>query len=293
MSENETKKMSNVARTFANELVTSLKLDAPIDLVDVCRHLGLEIRYCDASGFDGALVCSKENRVGTVLIKKSIRELGRMKFTIAHEIAHYVLPHHGASGSVCGPRDVENWDRTLPEEEQEANAFAGELLIPQSLVEAALLREKPNFDAIRSLSAKFETSLTAAAYRAMQLTPFRAAIVWSTNDIVRWFKASEEFEAFVSVRESVSEGTYAHDCFKGISVPDDFRSVKSASWLAASSAGNPEYILEHSIWLPFYNSVLTLLYVEDVGHSLQDDDRGSLEEMNPEDFTVKRKRWPR
>lgn len=285
--------MSNVARTFANELVTSLKLGAPVDLVDVCRLLGLEIRYCDASGFDGALVCSKENRVGTVLIKKSIRELGRMKFTIAHEIAHYVLPHHGASGSVCRPKDVENWDRRLPEEEQEANVFAGELLIPQSLVEAPQLREKPTFHAIRALSARFETSLTAAAYRAMQLTPFRAAIVWSTNASIRWFKASDEFEAFVSVRESVAEGTYAHDCFKGIAVPDDLKRVNSHLWLAASTGANPDYIFEQSLLLPFYNSVLTLLYIEQTAHSLQDEEEGKLEELEPESFTLQRRKWPR
>src|SRR6266852_2607106 len=107
--------MSDVARTFAIELVTSLNLGAPVDLVDVARRLGLHIRYCDASGFEGALVCSKDNRVGTVLVKKSIRELGRRKFTIAHEIAHYVLPHHGTTGSICTAREVESWDRRLSE----------------------------------------------------------------------------------------------------------------------------------------------------------------------------------
>ncbi len=285
--------MSDVARTFASELVTSLSLDAPVDLVDVARRLGLQIRYCDASGFEGALVCSKDNHLGTVLVKKAIREIGRRKFTIAHEIAHYVLPHHGTSGTICRPKDVENWDRSLPEEEREANVFAGELLIPQSLVDASLLAEKPTFRAIRGLAAKFETSFTAASYRAMQLTPFRAAIVWSMDSVVRWFKASDEFEAFVSVRESVSEGTYAHDCFNGIAVPDDLKSVRSDLWLAASRRSNPDYILEHSIWLPSYNSVLTLLYIEDVGHSLQDDEGGALEELQPEDFTLRRRNWPR
>jgi len=285
--------MSSVARVFASELVASLKLAAPVDLIDVARALGLEIRYCDASGFDGALVCSKQNHVGTVLVKKSIRELGRRKFTIAHEIAHYVLPHHSATGSVCSSREVENWDRSLSVEEIEANVFAGELLVPERLVDPTVRRERPTMSVIREMSTKFETSLTAAAYRTMQLTPFRAAIVWSTGGVVRWFKASEEFEAFVSVRESVAQGTYAHDCFRGMPVPDMLKSVKSDLWLAESNRGNPDYILEHSIPLPSYNSVLTLLCIEAVGHSLQDDDEGALEELNPEDFTLRRRNWPR
>lgn len=285
--------MSSVARVFASELVASLKLGAPVDLVDVTRALGLEIRYCDSSGFDGALVCSKQNRVGAILVKKSIRELGRRKFTIAHEIAHYVLPHHGATESVCSAREVENWDRSLSDQEIEANVFAGELLIPERLVGPAVRRERPTMSIIRGMSAKFETSLTAAAYRTMQLTPFRAAIVWSTAGVVRWFKASDEFEAFVSVRESVAEGTYACDCFRGIAVPDELKSVRSDLWLATSGRVNPDYILEHSITLPSYNSVLTLLCIEAVGHSLQDDAEGTLEELSPEDFTLRRQKWPR
>ncbi len=285
--------MSSVARAFASQLVASLKLDAPVDLVDVTRALGLEIRYCDASGFDGALVCSKQNRVGTVLVKKSIRELGRRKFTIAHEIAHYVLPHHGATGSICTAREVESWDRRLSESEVEANVFAGELLIPERLVDPAVRRERLTFPIIREVATKFETSLTAAAYRAMQLTPFRSAVVWSSSGVVRWFKASEEFEAFVTVKESVAQGTYAHDCFSGIAVPDELKMVKSDLWLRASARGNPDYVLEHSVPLPAYDSVLTLLCIETVGHSLQDDEEGTLEELSPDEFTLRRRNWPR
>jgi hypothetical protein len=166
-------------------------------------------------------------------------------------------------------------------------------LIPEALVDAIVSKRKPTFETVRGLSAKFETSLTAAGYRLMQLTPFRAAIVWSTKGVVRWFKVSEEFEAFVSVRESVTQGTYAYDCFKRVAVPDELKSMRSDLWLAESRRGNPDYIFEHSLWLPSYDSVLTLLYIEDVGHSLQDDEQGVLEELDPQDFTVKRKRWPR
>jgi Zn-dependent peptidase ImmA (M78 family) len=283
--------MSNAARVFAGELVSSLKLTAPVDLVDVTRALGLEIRYCESSGFDGALICSKQNRVGTVLVKRSIRELGRRKFTIAHEIGHYVLPHHGSSENVCSSREVESWDRRLPDQEVEANIFAGELLIPERLVNPEVKRGKPTMSIIREMATNFETSLTAAGYRAMHLTPFRAAIVWSTNGIIRWFKASEEFEAFVSVRESVAEGTYAYDCFRQKPVPDELKTVRGDLWLAESRSGNPNYIFEHSLWLPSYDSVLTLLYIEETGHALADDEQGSLDELDPEEFTLRRKRW--
>jgi Zn-dependent peptidase ImmA (M78 family) len=253
--------MSDAAKVYAQELVSVLKLAAPIDLVSVATHLGLTIRYRDISSFEGALVCSKQHHVGTVLVKKSIREVGRIKFTIAHEIGHYVLPHHIGNESICAASEVENWDKRLSKPEQEANIFAGELLMPETLVGGSILRDKPSFDAIRGLATAFETSLTAAAYRSMQLTPFRAAIVWSTQGEIRWFKASSEFAAFVLVRESVASGTFASDCFHDRPVPDDMRTVRSDLWLASNST-NPGYIFEQSIRLPSYDSVLTLLLIE-------------------------------
>jgi hypothetical protein len=285
--------MSTAATTFANELVSALRLTAPIDPADVAQQLGLEVEYCHSSGFEGALVCSKEKRVGTILVKKSIREDGRRRFTIAHEIAHYVLPHHGTTGSICRPKDLENWDRSLPDQESEANIFAGGLLIPRVLVEAVVSRSRPTFHLIRDLSNTFETSLTASAYRTMGLTSFRAAIVWSTAGVIRWFKASEEFGEFVAVKDSVSAGTYAYDCFQGLAVPDGLRTVKSDLWLADSRRGLPDFLQEHSIWLPSYDSVLTLLYIEESAHSLVDQDEEALEELQPEDFTINRRKWPR
>ena len=50
--------------------------------------------------------------------------------------------------------------------------------------------------------------------------------------------------------------------------------------------------LEHSIGLPNYDAVLTLLQfqLKDVG---DEEDPPNVEDLDPEDFTLKRKRWPR
>ena len=135
--------MSSLPATFASEFVTALKLVAPIDPEYVAKRLGLEVEYCYASGFEGALVCSKETRAGIILVKNSSREDGRRRFTIAHETGHYFLPHRGAKDSVCGSKEVESWDRSLPDEEPEANDFASQLLIPRSLVGPALVWGEP------------------------------------------------------------------------------------------------------------------------------------------------------
>ena len=110
--------------------------------------------------------------------------------------------------------------------------------------------------------------------------------------MIRWFKASEEFLAFVSVKDPVVEGTYAHDCFCGLEVPDDLKSVRADLWLAQSKR-NPEFVQEHSIWLASSNSVLTLLFIEESSVALSDPEGDDLEELQPEDLKVNRRKWPR
>jgi hypothetical protein len=39
--------------------------------------------------------------------------------------------------------------------------------------------------------------------------------------------------------------------------------------------------------------VLTLLYIEESAHALVDQDEEALEELQPEDFTINRRKWPR
>jgi Zn-dependent peptidase ImmA (M78 family) len=285
--------MSNAASTYAMELISALTPSAPIELAALANTLGLEIEYCSASGFDGALICSKSNRVGTILVKDSIREPGRKRFTIAHEIGHYVLPHHGHAGCLCGSDDVESWAQSIADHEREANIFASELLVPRALVTEKVRQSHPTFDLIRDIAGTFSTSLTASAYRVMDLTGFRAAIVWSTRGVIRWFKSSDEFDAFVSVGDRVEQGSYAYDCFKRKTVPDELKSVHANLWLVSPEASSDGYVLEHSVWMPFYDSVLTLLYLETPSSAARYDDDGRLEELDPEDFTLRRRRWPR
>ena len=105
--------VSSAAKTFASELVATLKLTAPVEPGEVARPAGIGSPILQrfrvrrrACLLEGTIVS------GTILVKDSIREAGRIRFTVAHEIAHYVLPHHGVNGSICRAKDVESWDES-------------------------------------------------------------------------------------------------------------------------------------------------------------------------------------
>lgn len=50
---------------------------------------------------EGLLIRSQGIPRGIIAVKKSIRSEGRKRFTVAHEIGHYVLPGHDEYGSVA------------------------------------------------------------------------------------------------------------------------------------------------------------------------------------------------
>lgn len=78
----------------------------PLDLTLLCKELGLRMREVPAYGFDGALVLSKTAQKGIIAVNASLREKSRKRFTIAHEIGHFVLPYHRLLKTVCDEKKI-------------------------------------------------------------------------------------------------------------------------------------------------------------------------------------------
>lgn len=281
--------MRDRAALYAGLLLEKLAVKRVPDVRDIAHSLGLGIEEGDVTGFDGALVRLKGASSGIIALRKSIREVGRKNFTIAHEIAHFVLPNHDES-SVCRSSQIETWSEGLAARELEANEFAAELLFPESVVRATVGRPEPALAVARSISQIFSASLTASAYRFVELTSFRCAVVWSSHGRVNWFKPSAEFGQWVTLRDSVDPRTFAFDCFENRSVPSKPEAVPADAWLNGSNLRTNAVILEESCSMPFYDAVLTLLWIKDVIETTGSEDY--LDEMDPEDFTLARRRWP-
>jgi hypothetical protein len=92
----------------------------------------------------------------------------RRRFTIAHEIGHWVL--HVSNGNVCACRPDEVVDdhraRKLRKAEAEANDFAAELLMPEPLVTEYCKRLGAN---IVALAEDFDVSVPALKLRLTRL----------------------------------------------------------------------------------------------------------------------------
>ncbi|MFO0959689.1 MAG: ImmA/IrrE family metallo-endopeptidase [Isosphaeraceae bacterium] len=91
----------------------------------LARHLEIEVQYNDLVGLDGW--CLRCNDRAIIQINKSVAQ-ARQRFTLAHELAHLVL---GTMPDLFA--DPSNHQRERNGDEREANRFASELLLPESI----------------------------------------------------------------------------------------------------------------------------------------------------------------
>ena len=127
-----------VARKAAARLLDEHELtEPPIDVETLAGTLGLSVERRALGDLDGELR-------GTRIIVNRDRHRVRQRFTIAHEIGHFVLhTAHGATAQV----------------ERQADAFAAALLMPQPLL-ARAVREMPR---LADLKRHFDVSEPAMA----------------------------------------------------------------------------------------------------------------------------------
>ena len=175
-----------------------------------------EIREEPLTGLAGCLIVPENKSQGAIAVDSKMGE-GRKRYTIAHEIGHYVNPLHQASspeGFRCTRMDMLT-DNAAPRNrhakmEAEANQFAAELLMPAEWVRK-FLRPKVGSDLqhIFDMAKTFEVSKEAAARRYLTFAPEPSAIVFSHRGQIRYVKKQDDFP-----RMSVWNGdSLPSDCY--------------------------------------------------------------------------------
>jgi IrrE N-terminal-like domain len=262
------------------------------DLAYIAGRIGLRIEEVDSEGFEGSLVRALDGPKGIIAVKKTIREVTRKRFTIAHEIGHYIIPSHRMLVNVCTNGMVETWRDSVKGPELEANEFAVELLLPAHQVRGLLRLNDPSLETIANVANLFETSLTAAALRFIELTDLPCAVVWIENNRAQWYRRSKTLPLYLPKEILPCEGSFAIRIADGREAQKDFAQVEAEAWLDQRDATRVNRVLEHSIRLPRYNAVLSFLWFE-LKDEFDHDEPPALDDLDPEEFTVRRKNWRR
>lgn len=154
--------------------------------IDLRRNLGLTDRTFDLE----ALVADLEIKVGYAALPVGTDGLSieiqgqqwiilgrepvsprRRRFTLAHELGHWMLAHPSA----CGPLEV--LGRSSAPEERAANEFAANLLMPPGLFRKDSAKRPPRMGEIQALSELYSVSRAAAALRFIKFTDEPCALV--------------------------------------------------------------------------------------------------------------------
>jgi Zn-dependent peptidase ImmA (M78 family)/DNA-binding Xre family transcriptional regulator len=121
---------STAPRSAVEELLVKYKIkEAPIDVYQVAIDLGINVKFSALSNLSGAFVRGKEGKKASGILLNSNQPEGRLRFSLAHEIAHFYLNHYE-------DRDLEGTSlgRQTLMTEKDADSFASDLLIPPSFL---------------------------------------------------------------------------------------------------------------------------------------------------------------
>ena len=284
------KALTEEAMTAA-ALRAELEIPPKVDLDQIAGQLSLTIVEVESKSFEGALLRSSRTVSGRILVRKGIRESGRRRFTIAHEIGHYIL--HGDQQTPCSPRVIENWKEGQPRPEREADTFASELLLPTNDVTQYVNKRWPSMEVIADVADHFGASLMAAGRKFCDVASQSCVIVWSNQHLIRWFHGSPTFAHFVEVGKQIDFDSVAYRAYEGKPLPVEMEEVPAEAWIKSSWLKENAVVSEQTVPMPSYDGCLSLIWVRRPIEDRPTAEDELLHELSPDDFTIKRKRWPR
>jgi Zn-dependent peptidase ImmA (M78 family) len=186
-----------MARQHGERVASEHGFDAfPVDPFAIAEQndILVEAKAADKPGVSGGIIF-QDGGVG-IFYATDIKSLGYQRFTVAHELGHYFLEGHPEEIRKLAPFHVSRAGFTQGDTsiEIEADHFASGLLMPTRLVKKSLLGSVVGLSGIETLSERSECSLTAAAIRAAECSPYPMAIVVSRDDAVAYSFMSDGFK---------------------------------------------------------------------------------------------------
>ncbi|HEY1039516.1 MAG TPA: ImmA/IrrE family metallo-endopeptidase [Bacteroidia bacterium] len=214
---------------------------------------------------EGRIVFGKEKAI--ITINSDIAYPGKKRFVIAHELGHYEM--HRNVHTVHNDTDATLEFFQSGNHETEANEFASELLMPESLFKKECTGKKFSPDLLRQLSEKFQTSVTSTAYKYFEIGDHPICLFYSHNNKVRYWKRPDDYQHFIVDRTRLSppEDSVAAEFFTKQKIYPKEQSkqqIWKSTWFELKEWENDNdfKIYEYCIITPKYNTVLSIVWEE-------------------------------
>jgi Zn-dependent peptidase ImmA (M78 family) len=154
-------------------------------------------------GIDGMLSRREKKKDWCISYDETVLVPGRINFTIAHELGHYLLHRKQSDIFQCGKSEM--LDYASPESmriESQANTFASYLLMPRNDFEAQISGQELTFELLRHCADRYQTSLTATVIKWLEFTEQAAMLVVADHDeYICWTYCSQAAKRIKAYKE--------------------------------------------------------------------------------------------
>lgn len=276
-------------RKLAMEIHRQLRLQfgtvpLRVPLEGIAQAIGIvEIAEHETEAFEGTLLVKGDK--GAIALRRGMRS-GRRRFTLGHELGHFVNPWHRTSGNrfECSGGDMRRkrdrateWD-SRPQQERmeiEANEFSAALLLPapEFKDERAKFGKDPAIADIAALAKQFDVSLEFMASTYVDTSKHMIGIILSQHGCVTRPILKKDFP-FLGLRKGAP---LPHDsrtvAFRRRGAPGDISSAEDVlrtGWLenrGRVTALTEQVMLQQDGW------AVTLLWADEEDDDPDDDDR--------------------
>lgn len=188
-----------------------------------------EVKAANIQRFEGALLPGEDKKKWLLLYNDRLTSPGRVRFTQAHELGHYILHRLTRESFQCSHADMLNWSKDERDIEAQADLFSSYLLMPLNDYRKQI-NAPVDLDLLSHVADRYGVSLTAAILKWLEYTNDKAIIAMSNDGFLNWAWSSDpaaKAGAFFRTRTQtipVPNGSLAADPLvrqnkKGVEIP--------------------------------------------------------------------------
>lgn len=243
-----------------------------IDIEAIAQYCGATIVYEPLRGCAARIIGMRDRAIITI---DSEERRERQRFSAAHELGHWMHDRGQVAFACTTTQLVREWDAERDNPERRANRYAANLLMPSNMVKPLVRGLPGTFESVKRLACTFQTSLTAAAIKFVELGELPLLLVCNERSGRKWFTRSPLIPQVLWPVSQPGSGSAASKMLTGRlteSAPED---VDADDWI--EHVDSARYMLvEHSMAMG--DGVLSLLWWKDERQILDldedADDRG-------------------
>ena len=188
----------------------------------------------------------------------------RQRFTIAHELGHFILHRSQKQSFNCDSQSVHTGIDGLRQIEREADEFASNLLMPGDLLREWISNQRIDLHVLSAIAKRFQVSFEALCIRFIKFTTQRAILVSWDNGFVKYeWRSSSAVRTRARIRRNGDPqeplpGTLAADT--SVEQEWDGTEMSAAIWCPEEAAHMKLWEFKHSYGAR--DRILTLLLLE-------------------------------